>query len=132
MGRSSQSKGRTAERELASLLRDKYGFADVKAAEPLNYGTVPDLTGLPGVHVECKRCEKTKITEWMAQAERDAERFKDGVPVVFHRRNRQPWLVTLHLQDFIQIYRRGGGDGEGDQEQAGPDRRQADSSGPAD
>lgn len=131
MGRSSQSKGRTAERELASLLRDKYGFEEVKAAEPLNYGTVPDLVGLPGVHIECKRCEKLKITEWMQQAERDAAHFGDGVPVVFHRRNRQPWLVTLHLDDFMKIYRGGGGDG-GDQDQAGSDRRQADSSGPAD
>jgi len=132
MGRSSQSKGRTAERELASLLRDKYGFADIKAAEPLNYGTVPDLVGLPGVHIECKRCEKLKITEWMQQAERDAERFKDGAPVVFHRRNRQPWLVTLHLEDFVQIYREGGVADGAHQEKAGPDRGQADSSGPAD
>ena len=24
------------------------------------------------------------------------------IPVVIHRRNRRPWLITLHLSDFLQ------------------------------
>lgn len=130
MGKSSQRKGRGGELELVQILHS-YGFQDVRPGKPISYGEEPDVVGLPGVHVEVKRAEKLKITEWMQQAARDAAHFGDGVPVVFHRRNRQPWLVTLHLDDFIRIYTGGGGDG-GDQDQAGPDRRQADSSGPAD
>lgn len=104
MGKSSQRKGREAERELAEILQ-AYGFPDVRPGEPLNYGTEPDLVGLHGVHIECKRSEKLHIPEWMAQAERDAERFQDGAPAVYHRRSRQPWLVTMHLSDWIPLYR---------------------------
>lgn len=58
-GKRSQKKGRRGEIELAAILRE-YGY-NVQAAEPLNYGTIPDLTGLPGVHIECKRAETTKM-----------------------------------------------------------------------
>ena len=42
----------------------------------------------------------------MAQAVRDAERFQDGAPTVFHRRNRSGWLVTQRLEDWIALYRK--------------------------
>ena len=70
----------------------------------MSFGERPDLSGLPGIHVECKRCEQLRLPEWMDQATRDAKRFKDGKPALFHRRNRQPWLVTLRLVDFMQLY----------------------------
>lgn len=131
MGKSSQRKGRGGELELVQLLHS-YGFQDVRPGKPISYGEEPDVVGLPGVHIECKRVERLNVPEAMQQAERDAQRFQDGIPVLFHRRNRQPWLVTLHLEDFVQIYKGGGGADEAHQEQAGSDRRQADSSGPAD
>lgn len=102
MGKSSQQKGRRAEIELAGLLRE-HGY-NVQAAEPLNYGTIPDLTGLPGVHIECKRAEALRLSEWMAQAGRDAERFQDGAPTLFYRRSREPWRVVMNLSDWIQFY----------------------------
>lgn len=68
------------------------------------FGEVPDLVGLPGVHIECKRVERLNVWEAMAQAIRDAERFQDGAPALFHRRNRSPWLVTMRLEDWIRIY----------------------------
>lgn len=104
IGRMSQRKGRAGERELAALLR-KHGY-DVQAAEPLNYGTIPDLTGLPGVHIECKRTEQLRLSEWMAQAQRDSEKFKDGRPAVFFRRSRSPWMVCMELGDWMELYRR--------------------------
>ena len=104
MSRSSQRKGRSGELELAKLLQS-FGY-DVQPGEPLNYGREPDLSGLPGVHIECKRAEQFRLSEWMAQAQRDAERFGDGKPVVFHRRNRAPWLVTMSLEDFMGFYNR--------------------------
>ena len=91
--------------ELAKLLRG-YGFEDVHAGEPVSYGSTPDLVGLPGVHIECKRAEQLRLSEWMKQAQRDSERFHDGAPAIFHRRNREPWLVTMNLDDFMKIYRR--------------------------
>lgn len=36
---------------------------------------------------------------------RDARRFEDGLPVTFHRRNRQGWLCTMRLEDWLTIYK---------------------------
>lgn len=101
-GRSSQRKGADGERELAALLRE-YGYP-VERGGSLSFGEVPDLTGLPGIHVECKRAEQLRPYDWMAQAERDAVRFGDGLPAVFFRRSCSPWLVTMRLQDWIELY----------------------------
>ncbi len=102
MGKSSQRKGRDGERELRDVLQD-YGY-QVECGEPVSFGTVPDLVGLPGIHIECKRVEKLNVPEAMRQAIRDSERFRDGMPVLFHRRNRQPWLVTMRLDDWMKVY----------------------------
>lgn len=108
MGKASQRKGRTAELELARLLNDN-GIPAV-AGEPLNYGTVPDIRGVAGVHCECKRAEQLRLTDWMKQAEDDAEKFRDGAPVIFWRKNHSPWMVFMKLADWIRFYQKGGCD----------------------
>lgn len=104
-GRSSARKGAAGERELAALLR-QHGY-DIQRGGSLSFGEAPDLSGLPGVHIECKRAETLRLSEWMAQAERDAQRFKDGVPAVFFRRSRSPWYVVMKLEDWMGIYKKG-------------------------
>ena len=104
MGKSSQRKGRAAEMELVKILRDN-GF-NVRPGEAVSYGTEPDIVGLPGIHVEVKRHEALRIGEWTQQAEADAEKFHDGLPVVFFRRSREPWRVTMSFADFMRIYQR--------------------------
>lgn len=104
MGAKSQRKGRAAELELSRILQG-HGY-NVEPGRALSYGEVPDLSGLPGVHIECKRAETLRLSEWMAQAERDAQRFGDGLPAVFHRRNREGWRVTMPLGDWLQLYER--------------------------
>ena len=105
MGKSSQRKGRDGERELRDVLQD-YGY-QVECGDPVSFGSVPDLVGLPGIHIECKRVEKLNVPEAMRQAIRDSERFRDGMPALFHRRNRQPWLVTMRLDDWMKVYKGG-------------------------
>lgn len=100
----SQRKGRAAELELSRILQS-HGYP-VEAGRAQSYGEVPDLSGLPGVHIECKRTEALRLTEWMAQATSDAEKFHDGAPTIFHRRNRQGWLVTMRLEDWMTLYNR--------------------------
>lgn len=95
-------KGAGGERELAALLRN-HGF-DMQRGGTTSFGARPDLIGLPGVHIECKRVEKLNLSAAMAQSIRDSERFGDGIPTVFHRKNREDWLVTLQLADFMQLY----------------------------
>ena len=104
MSKGSQRKGRSGELELVKVLRS-FGY-DVQPGEAQSYGREPDISGLPGIHVEVKRCEQVRLAEWMEQAERDADRFRDGNPVIFHRRNHSPWLVTMHLDNFMEIYNR--------------------------
>lgn len=70
----------------------------------MSFGDVPDLVGLPGIHIEVKRTEQVRLSEWMAQASQDSKRFRDGMPVVFHRRSREPWCVTMRLSDFMTLY----------------------------
>lgn len=62
-----------------------------------------DVVGLPGIHIECKRVERLNLVEAMHQAERDAR--PGELPAVFHRRNGEPWLVTMPLEKWIEIYR---------------------------
>ena len=104
MGRASQRKGRAGELELAQLLQG-YGY-DVQPGQAVSYGATPDLVGLSGVHIECKRNERLNVPEAMAQAVRDADCFRDGAPAVFHRRNRSGWLVTMRLPDWMKMYQK--------------------------
>ena len=73
----------------------------------MNYGAEPDLSGLPSIHLEVKRAEKLSVYEAMEQAQRDSVRFQDGKPAVFWRRNRKPWLVTMLMDDWLELYERG-------------------------
>ena len=102
MGKSSQRKGRAGELELARLLQ-KQGYP-VEPGQAASFGATPDLVGLPGIHIECKRVEKLNVPQALEQAVRDAEKFHDGAPALFHRRNRQPWLVTMRLEDWVELY----------------------------
>ena len=102
MGRASQKKGATGERELAAILQE-YGY-DCTRGGSLTFGSVADVSGLPGIHIEVKRVEKLNVVEAMEQSIRDSERMRDGMPALFHRGNRKPWLVTMRLSDWLKLY----------------------------
>lgn len=102
-GRKSQRKGWGGELELCRLLQ-----AQGIPAEPgksVSFGETPDVIGIPGVHAEVKRVERLNVPEAMNQAVRDSERFGDGYPTLFHRKNRCPWLVTMRMGDWLTIYK---------------------------
>lgn len=98
----SRRKGAEGERELANLLKT-YGFDTRRGQQYHGGGDSPDVIGLPGIHIECKRVEKLNIENAMAQSRRDAE-GTDEVPVVMHRRNREKWKVTMDLDEFMNMY----------------------------
>ena len=101
MGKSSQRKGAAGERELAALL-SAAGY-ECQRGGSLSFGEIPDVLGLPGIHIECKRVEKLNVGEAMEQAIRGSDRMLDGMPAMFHRRNRKPWLVTMRLEDWVKM-----------------------------
>ena len=54
------------------------------------------------IHFEVKAVEKLNIEDAMAQARRDCA---GNVPIVAHRRNFRPWLVTMSAEVFFQFLR---------------------------
>ena len=100
-GRASRNKGANAERELANILKDM-GF-DVRRGYVFQHES--DIVGLKGIHPEVKRVEKLNIEKAMEQAAIEAIKRGDGVPTVFHRRDRGEWLVTMRLDEWVDLYR---------------------------
>ena len=101
-GRSSQRKGRNGEAEVAHILQ-AHGI-EARPGRSQSYGTEPDVLGLDGYHLEIKRVEKLNVPAAMRQSMQDSERFQDGTPLLLHRRNREPWLCTMLLDDFLNLY----------------------------
>ena len=98
----SRAKGAGGERELAKKLRE-YGYDCRRGQQYSGANGDADVVGLPGIHIECKRVERLNLEDAMAQARRDAR--AEEIPVVMHRKTRSPWLVTMTLEDWIEIYR---------------------------
>ena len=104
MATNGRQKGKRGELELSHKLQE-FGFETRRGQQYCGSNGDADVVGLPGVHIECKRVEKLILEAAMNQAESDAN---DGeIPVVAHRKNRTPWLVTMRLEDFIRLYKGG-------------------------
>ena len=109
MGKMSKEKGKRAERELAGILRG-YGYDCHRGQQYNGADGSADVVGLPGIHIECKRVEKLNLYEAVNQAVADSieglcAQETDDIPAVFHRKNNRGWLVTMRLDDWIEIYR---------------------------
>lgn len=106
MGKASRDKGARFERTLASRFRE-YGYDARRTAQYCGKtGDASDVIGLPGIHVEAKHVEQMRLYEWMAQAKRDAEAGgKTALPAVFHKKNNAEILVTMTLDDWMNLYR---------------------------
>ena len=98
----SRQKGAAGERELARKLRE-YGYACRRGQQYSGLSGDADVIGLPNIHIECKRKEKLNLYDALDQSKNDA---KEGlIPVVMWRKNDCRWVVTLDLDDFIEIYK---------------------------
>ena len=109
IGKTSREKGKRGEREVARIFRDA-GYTESRRTSQYcgKTGDASDVTGVPGLHLEVKFVEKEAVRSWYGQAVRDAEAADKGdVPVVIHRKTHSPWLVTLSLDDFIEILKKG-------------------------
>ena len=102
-GRASIEKGKAAEREVAACFRELFPWCAARRRQQYSGSEgADDVVFLDGVHVECKRVEKLSIDAAMRQAESDAK--DEAIPIVCHRRNRTPWLVTLKLEDLPDFH----------------------------
>lgn len=96
----SRAKGAAGERELAEVLRG-YGYKARRGQQFSGANGDPDVVGMDGYHIECKRVEKLNIDTAMEQSVRDAR--ENEIPIVCHRKNRKQWLVTIRLKDFMEV-----------------------------
>jgi Holliday junction resolvase len=95
----SRGKGAHAERELLQEFL-RAGVLCQRTAQYCGKGGTADVIcrGM-NLHIEVKRTEKLRLTEAIAQVERD----RHGKPwVIAYRANRMPWLI---LQPFSQWHR---------------------------
>lgn len=98
----SNAKGKKGERELSNMLKG-YGYYCRRGQQYCGNNGDADVVGLPGVHIECKRVESLNLSKAMKQSVDDA---KEGeIPVVMHRKNREKWLVTMSLDDWMKLYK---------------------------
>lgn len=102
----SKRKGSDGENELAKILRG-YGYPNVRRSQQYCGGTEEsaDLVGLPNVFIECKRVQNLNLHQAMRKAIDDCEKAgSDKLKAIFHRKNREQWLVTMTLEEWIQLY----------------------------
>ena len=104
MAKNSRAKGKRGEIELAHKLRE-HGYSTRRGQQYSGTETSADVVGLPGIHIECKRVEALNIYAAIMQAVHDTGESGD-LPAVFHRKNNQPWLVTMRLEEWLALYRR--------------------------
>lgn len=106
MGMRSKRKGKEGEREVAELFREA-GFEGRRGAQhrggPDSPDVITDATvdGTP-IHVEVKRGAKLSVYKAMAQAKADAP-VSGALPVVFHRADKQEWLVVMQARDWFRL-----------------------------
>lgn len=101
MGKKERDKGARGER----MLRDKFnecGYENVKRGFVWN--KTSDLIGLKGIHIEAKFVERLNIRAALRQAQGEAEKRNDGMPAVFSKTSREPWIVTMYFDDWVKLY----------------------------
>ena len=105
MSINSKQKGARGERELSKKLQE-FGYMTRRSVQYNGRAEEgqADIIGLPYIHVEVKRVERLNIYDAIEQAKRDSKK-SDNLPAVFHRKNNSEWLVTMRLEDWLELYR---------------------------
>jgi Holliday junction resolvase len=108
MAASSRRKGVLGEREVARIWQAA-GF-EVRGLEGLGDHLVVRHTANAEpvssrnralLHIECKRQERVRLPEWLAQAK--AEAPQGTIPVVAFRQNKGEWYAALPLESLAEL-----------------------------
>jgi Holliday junction resolvase len=100
-GKAARDRGQRGER----MLRDIFNYHGYNTRRGDCFRHEQDVEGLPYIHVECKFTEKLRLREAMDQAIEESAKKDGGLPTVFHKTNRQPWLVTMRIDDWMKLYK---------------------------
>jgi len=97
----SRAKGARGERAWRDQLRD-HGFKARRGQQFSGSPDSPDVVcpSMPLIHFEVKCVERLELGKAMDQAVSDAG---TKIPVVVHKKNRGPWMVTMLSEDWFEI-----------------------------
>ncbi len=100
----SRQKGARGERELANFLTAA-GWPARRGQQFKGSDDSPDVVcerlTKHDFQIECKRVERLQLYDALEQAQEDAGPFMDGV--VFHRKNKKPWVAIMDAKAFLRI-----------------------------
>ena len=101
----SRQKGARFERTLAKKLRE-YGYDARRGQQYCGSNGDADVVGLDGIHIEAKAVEHLNLYAAIEQSINDKR--EGETPVVVHKKNNKPILVTMLFEDWIDMYKRAG------------------------
>lgn len=102
-----RDKGQRGERELVDFLTDALGTEGLRRGQQDWGGHVePDVVGLPGWWVECKREERPRLGAWLTKVVGDLVAARSlAKPLIAWRPNRGSWWAVLRLVDWCALVR---------------------------
>ena len=100
--KNSRRKGVVGERAFAQLLR-LYGIEARRGQQFSGSPNSPDVVCSIPVHFEVKRVEKLNIYNAIKQAMKDCPDGSGKWRAVAHKKNREDWLVTMQVEDFMDL-----------------------------
>jgi len=104
-GRGARAKGANFERELAKKLRTELNIpAERGLAQTRGGGAEVADVHMDYIHVEAKRHKRCNIKAALRQAIADSE-HKDKKPVAITKDDREPIMVTMLFEDWIEIFK---------------------------
>ena len=105
IGKASKRKGAAAERQASKLLSEA-GYPSRRGCQFSGGKDSPDIVcaDLKDVfHFEVKHVEKLNLLEAYKQACEDSKGL--SVPVVMHKKNSTPWMITMSFEHWKEMLR---------------------------
>lgn len=102
MSINSRSKGGRGEREAARVWNELFN-SNLRRAQQFCGASdeSDDIIGQEGISIEVKRRERFNLAEAVKKVKADAA--EGNVPIVLHRANHKPWLISLELKDLPEL-----------------------------
>lgn len=94
-----RNKGKVGERQVATIARAA-GFPDAKRTGD-SQQAAGDVAGITGTHCQVKWCQRLDLPRWWRELE--AACPPDKRRLLAHRRNGEPWLATVPLEDYLRL-----------------------------
>ena len=101
-GKRNRQRGSEFEREVVKQLHE-LGYRTARKTGSIQSNGMhdPDISGIPGVWVSCKRWKTMRWHAWWRDA--DSRPLGSQAPLIVHRGDRGTVMVSLRLHDLPQI-----------------------------